>query len=220
MRLHNLKPRPGAKHRIKRLGCGESSGLGKTSGRGHKGQKSRSGGGVRIGFEGGQMPIFRRLPKKGFSNVRFAKVYAIANITDLEARFDDGATVNEESLRAAGLISGRYDRVKILGNGEITKKLTIEADKVSKSAQEKIESAGGSVNIIEHPVREKGVKSPANEAKAKAKARAKAKSAPAPVAEAAPEPDPTPEPVPEAPTPEAASESEAPAESEDEKPEV
>jgi large subunit ribosomal protein L15 len=168
MRLNNLKPRPGSKHRIKRLGCGESSGQGKTSGRGHKGQKSRSGGGVRIGFEGGQMPIFRRLPKKGFSNVRFATVYGVTNLSDLDSRFEDGATVNEETLRASGLINGRYDGVKILGSGEITKKLTIVADKISKSAQEKIEKAGGSVTIIEKPVREKGVKAPGNEAKAKA----------------------------------------------------
>lgn len=164
MRLNNLKPRPGAKHRTKRLGCGESSGLGKTSGRGNKGQKARSGGGVRIGFEGGQMPIFRRLPKKGFSNVRFATVYGITNLSDLEARFEEGATVDEASLRASGLINGRYDGVKILGSGEVTKSLSIIADKVSASAREKIEKAGGSVTIIVKPVREKGVGKPAAQA--------------------------------------------------------
>ena len=208
MRLNDLKPRPGAKHRIKRLGCGESSGLGKTCGRGHKGQKSRSGGGVRIGFEGGQMPIFRRLPKKGFSNVRFAKVYATANVSDLETRFDDGATIDEQALRDAGLISGRYDRVKILGNGELTKKLTVVADKVSKSAVEKIEKAGGSVSLIDHSPREKGVKAPGNEDKAKSKAKAK----PAPAA-AKPKAEPKPEPVEAAPAAAPVSE-EAPAETE------
>ncbi len=104
MNLHELKPNPGAKHRRKRLGCGESSGLGKTSGRGHKGQKSRSGGGVRPGFEGGQMPLHRRLPKKGFSNVQFAPKVAVVNVAQLNAKFEDGATVNEESLRAVFLI--------------------------------------------------------------------------------------------------------------------
>ena len=238
MRLNNLKPRPGAKHRIKRLGSGESSGLGKTCGRGHKGQKSRSGGGVRIGFEGGQMPIFRRLPKKGFSNVRFATVYAITNLSDLEARFEDGATVNEETLREAGLINGRYDAIKILGSGEITKKLSVVADKVSKSAQEKIEKAGGSVSLIEKPVREKGVKAPQNETKAKAKPAPKAAAPapePEPTPEPQPEPTPEPEPAPEAeaaaepeatpepaaePEEEAPEEGEAPAEEEGEKPEA
>ncbi|MGB0992741.1 MAG: 50S ribosomal protein L15 [Akkermansiaceae bacterium] len=145
MNLHNLKPRPGAKHRIKRLGCGESSGLGKTSGRGHKGQKSRSGGGVRPGFEGGQMPLHRRLPKRGFNNTRFQDKIAVVNVSSLEERFEDGATVNEESLRSARLIKGTYDGVKILGNGDLAKKLTVEGCKVSASAKEKIEKAGGSV---------------------------------------------------------------------------
>jgi large subunit ribosomal protein L15 len=197
MRLNNLKPRPGAKHRIKRLGCGESSGLGKTSGRGHKGQKSRSGGGVRIGFEGGQMPIFRRLPKKGFSNVRFATVYGITNLNELEERFEDGATVDEAALRESGLINGRYDGVKILGSGVITKKLKVVANKVSASAREKIEKAGGSVTIIEKPVREKGVKAPGNEGNPKAKPAPK--PAAKPVAAAPAEPEAAPEPEPEAP---------------------
>ena len=145
MNLHDLKPNRGAKHRRKRLGCGESSGLGKTSGRGHKGQKSRSGGGVRPGFEGGQMPLHRRLPKRGFNNTRFQDTIAIVNLQQLEAKFDDGATVDEESLRAVGLVTGQIDAIKVLGQGELTKKLTIKADAYSASAKEKIEKAGGSV---------------------------------------------------------------------------
>ncbi len=145
MNLHELKPNPGAKHRRKRLGCGESSGLGKTSGRGHKGQKSRSGGGVRPGFEGGQMPLHRRLPKKGFSNVAFRPTVAVVNVSQLNERFEDGATVNEEALRAIGLVSGRCDLVKVLGNGGLERKLTVAVDAVSASAKAKIEQAGGSV---------------------------------------------------------------------------
>jgi len=144
MNLHTLKPRPGAKHRVKRLGQGESSGHGKTSGKGHKGQKARSGGSIRLGFEGGQMPLIRRLPKRGFNNARFKTKYAVVNLSDLN-RFDDGASVDEQSLRAAGLVRGTIDGVKILGNGELTKKVSIVADKVSASAREKIEKAGGSV---------------------------------------------------------------------------
>ena len=145
MNLHNLKPRPGAKHRVKRLGCGESSGLGKTSGRGHKGQKSRSGGGVRPGFEGGQMPLHRRLPKCGFNNTRFQDKIAVVNVAALNDRFEDGATVNLESLKAARLVKGTYDGIKILGDGELTKKLTLEGCTVSTTAKEKIEKAGGSI---------------------------------------------------------------------------
>jgi large subunit ribosomal protein L15 len=145
MNLHELKPNRGAKHRRKRLGCGESSGLGKTSGRGHKGQKSRSGGGVRPGFEGGQMPLHRRLPKKGFSNVQFAPKVAVVNVAQLNAKFEDGATVTGETLRAAGLVNGRYDAVKVLGNGELERKLTVSVDAVSASARTKIEQAGGTV---------------------------------------------------------------------------
>ena len=145
MNLHELKPNPGAKHRRKRLGCGESSGQGKTSGRGHKGQKSRSGGGVRPGFEGGQMPLHRRLPKKGFSNVAFRPRVAVVNVAQLNERFEDGATVNEEALRANGLVSGRCDLVKVLGNGDLERKLTVAVDAVSASAKSKIEKAGGSV---------------------------------------------------------------------------
>lgn len=146
MNLHTLKPRPGSKHRVKRLGCGESSGHGKTSGKGHKGQKARSGGSIRLGFEGGQMPLIRRLPKRGFNNAAFKTNYAIVNLDTLN-QFDDGASVDEKSLLAAKLIRGNYDGVKILGSGELKKKLTIVADKVSASAKEKIEKAGGTVTI-------------------------------------------------------------------------
>jgi large subunit ribosomal protein L15 len=145
MKLHDLKPSPGAKHRRKRLGCGESSGLGKTSGRGHKGQKARSGGGVRTGFEGGQMPLHRRLPKKGFSNVRFRLNVAVVNVAQLNAKFEDGATVDRASLQASGLVGKRHDAIKILGKGELERKLTVAVDAVSASAREKIEKAGGAV---------------------------------------------------------------------------
>lgn len=146
MNLHTLKPRPGSKHRTKRLGQGESSGKGKTSGKGHKGQKARSGGSIRLGFEGGQMPLIRRLPKRGFNNAAFKTKYAVVNLRDLN-NFDDGSTVDEKSLLAAKLIRGNYDGVKILGTGEVTKKLSITADKISTSAREKIEKAGGSVSV-------------------------------------------------------------------------
>lgn len=145
MKLNELKPTPGSRHRRRRVGRGESSGLGKTCGKGHKGQKSRSGASIRPGFEGGQMPIMRRLPKKGFNNARFKTKYAIVNLVDLEAKFSDGDEVNEESLRACGLVKGVCDGVKLLANGEVTKKFTISVDKVSASAREKIEKAGGSV---------------------------------------------------------------------------
>jgi large subunit ribosomal protein L15 len=144
LRLHNLRPRPGARHRVKRLGCGESSGHGKTSGKGHKGQKARSGGSLRLGFEGGQMPLIRRLPKRGFNNAAFHKRYAIVNLSDLQD-FKSGSVVNEESLRAANLVRGNFDGIKILGGGELKHGLTIEAEKVSASAREKIEKAGGSI---------------------------------------------------------------------------
>ena len=145
MRLNDLKPQKGAKHRKKRLGNGESSGLGKTCGKGHKGQKSRAGCGIRPGFEGGQMPIFRRLPKRGFNNVTFATKYETLNVSELEAAFEDGAVVNEAALREAGIINRSLDGIKVLGDGELTKKLTVQVDKVSASAREKIEKAGGSV---------------------------------------------------------------------------
>ncbi len=146
MRLHELAPRPGAKHRTKRLGCGESSGHGKTSGKGHKGQKARSGGSIRLGFEGGQMPLIRRLPKRGFNNAAFKTKYALVNLVDLEA-MDVTGTINEAALREHGLVRGRFDGVKILGNGDVTKKLVIEADHISAPARAKIEAAGGSVTL-------------------------------------------------------------------------
>jgi len=149
MKLHTLRPNKGAKHRVKRLGKGESSGLGKTSGKGNKGQKARSGGNVRPGFEGGQMPLHRRLPKRGFNNSDFQDKIAVINCAQLEAKFADGATVNFESLKEARLIKGRYDAVKILGNGDLSKKLIIAVDSVSATAREKIEKAGGTINLAE-----------------------------------------------------------------------
>lgn len=145
MRLHDLKPTPGSKHRRRRVGRGESSGLGKTSGKGNKGQKARSGASIRPGFEGGQMPLARRLPKKGFNNAQFKTQYAIVNLVDLEIKFADGDEVNEQSLRNVGLVKGTFDGVKVLANGELTKKLTVAVEKVSATAKEKIEKAGGSV---------------------------------------------------------------------------
>ena len=146
MRLHELKTRPGSKHRVKRLGCGESSGHGKTSGKGHKGQKARSGGSIRLGFEGGQMPLIRRLPKRGFNNAAFKTSYALVNLADLE-QFADGLQVTEALLREKGLVNGRFDGLKILGRGELTKKLTVEADKFSEAARQAIEKAGGSAIV-------------------------------------------------------------------------
>jgi large subunit ribosomal protein L15 len=145
MRLHDLKPNAGAKHRRKRLGSGESSGHGKTSGKGHKGQKARSGGTIRPGFEGGQMPLHRRLPKRGFNNAAFKTVYGIVNLDDLEKRFDDGAAINEKLLRGAGLVRGSLNGVKVLGRGEISKKFHLEVDSISTSARKKIEEAGGTI---------------------------------------------------------------------------
>ncbi len=147
MRLHDLKPRPGAKHRRKRLGQGESSGRGKTAGRGGKGQTARSGSSIRIGFEGGQMPLIRRIPKRGFNNVRFGTRYIPINLTALNA-FDEGARVDEAALRKVGLINGRGDGVKVLGAGELTKKLTIAAHAFSASAKAKIEAKGGKCELV------------------------------------------------------------------------
>jgi large subunit ribosomal protein L15 len=143
MELHNLKPNPGAKHRTKRLGSGESSGLGKTSGKGNKGQKARSGSGTRVGFEGGQMPLHRRLPKRGFNNFDFRDVFIVVNVGDLDDRFDAGALVNEQTLREVGLVNGPCDKIKLLGDGEVEKAFTVCFHKVSKTAREKIEKAGG-----------------------------------------------------------------------------
>jgi len=147
MRLHDLKPRPGAKHRRKRLGQGESSGHGKTSGRGGKGQTARSGSSVRIGFEGGQMPLIRRLPKRGFNNARHTTRYVAVNLEALN-RFDEGARVDVESLKRAGLANGRWHGIKILGDGELTKKLQVSAHAFSASARAKIEAKGGACEVV------------------------------------------------------------------------
>jgi len=141
--LGNLSPNPGSTRPKKRVGRGPGSGRGKTSTKGHKGFKARSGGGIKPGFEGGQMPLQRRIPKRGFTNV-FAKEIAIVNVKDLE-RFDAGSTVDLESLVTSGLVSSKYKYVKILGNGEITKALTVSVDKLSESARKKIEAAGGKI---------------------------------------------------------------------------
>src|SRR5438105_10978247 len=146
LRLHNLRARPGARHRVKRLGIGESSGHGKTSGKGHKGQKARSGGSLRLGFEGGQMPLIRRLPKRGFNNAAFHKHYAIVNLSDLN-QFKAGSVVNEELLRESKLVRGDVAGIKILGDGDLKHALKIEADKVSESAKAKIEKAGGTITM-------------------------------------------------------------------------
>jgi large subunit ribosomal protein L15 len=146
MNLHSLKPRPGSKHRVKRLGCGESSGHGKTSGKGHKGQKARSGGSIRLGFEGGQMPLIRRVPKRGFNNAAFKTKFAIVNLESLNA-FDDGAAVDEKALLEAGLIRRPYELVKVLGSGELKKSLKITVDKASATAKSAIEKAGGTLTL-------------------------------------------------------------------------
>lgn len=147
MKLHNLRPNEGGGSKeTKRLGRGTGSGQGKTAGRGQKGQNSRSGGGVRPGFEGGQMPLYRRLPKRGFTNI-FAKEIATVNV-DVLNRFDDNTVVTPELLLSEGVIKNVYDGIKILGDGEINKKLTVKAHKFSKSAAEKIEAAGGKVEVI------------------------------------------------------------------------
>ena len=147
MKLHTMHPAEGATHSRKRLGRGVGSGLGKTSGKGHKGQNARSGGGVRPGFEGGQLPLFRRLPKRGFSNARFKTEYATINLSDLN-RFEDGAVVTPELLKEMGLVKNQLDGIKVLGNGTLEKKLTVKAHKFSSSAQEKIESIGGKTEVM------------------------------------------------------------------------
>jgi len=146
MNLHELAPAKGSVKPAYRKGRGPGSGNGKTAGRGHKGQNARSGGGVRIGFEGGQMPLQRRLPKRGFNNI-FAKTYVSVNVSALEV-FEAGATVDAASLIEAGIIKHEYDGIKILGGGELTKKLTVKAAKFSKTAQEKIAAAGGQTEVI------------------------------------------------------------------------
>ena len=147
MKLHELSPAAGSTKERKRIGRGAGSGQGKTAGKGHKGQKARAGRGMRAGFEGGQMPLQRRLPKRGFNNI-FRKEIVALNVADLNARFEDGAVVDVESLISAGLLKNSFDGVKILGNGELTKKLTVKANAFSESAKQKIEAAGGNAEVI------------------------------------------------------------------------
>ncbi len=146
MKIHELTPAPDSNKAVKRIGRGHGSGSGKTAGKGHKGQNARSGGGVRIGFEGGQMPLTRRIPKRGFNNI-FAAKYAIVNVSDLNA-FKEGTVVDTELLIASGLVKKAYDGIKVLGNGELTANLTVKAAKFSQSAIEKIEKAGGKAEVI------------------------------------------------------------------------
>ena len=147
MKLHELSPAAGSTKERKRIGRGAGSGQGKTAGKGHKGQKARAGRGMRPGFEGGQMPLQRRLPKRGFNNI-FRKEIVALNVADLEAKFADGADVNVETLKAAGLVKNSFDGIKILGNGELTKKLNVKANAFSASAKQKIEAAGGNAEVI------------------------------------------------------------------------
>jgi len=146
MKLHELKPAKGSTHKTKRVGRGVGSGWGKTAGRGNKGLKARSGGGVRPGFEGGQMPLHRRLPKRGFTNI-FKKVMAVVNVSDL-SRFESGAVVDPASLVRSGLVKGQNDGIKLLGRGDIDISLTVKLNAVSRSAKAKIEAAGGTVEVI------------------------------------------------------------------------
>ena len=147
MKLHTIRPNEGATTTRKRVGRGIGSGLGKTSGKGHKGQNARSGGGVRPGFEGGQLSLFRRLSKRGFSNARFKVRYATINLSDLN-KFEDGAVVTPELLKEMGLVKNRLDGIKVLGNGKLEKKLTVKAHKFSSTAQRKIESHGGKIEVM------------------------------------------------------------------------
>ena len=147
MKLHELEKNIGATHRRKRVGRGPGSGLGKTSGRGQKGQKARSGGSINPVFEGGQLPLYRRIPKRGFSNAKFKTVYATINVEDLN-RFEEGAVVTPALLKDAGLVKKQLDGVKVLGNGKLEKKLTIQANKFSESALEKIKEAGSKAEVI------------------------------------------------------------------------
>lgn len=146
MELHNLKPATGSRQKSKRVGRGTGSGLGKTSGRGHKGQKARSGGGVRLGFEGGQMPLQQRVPKRGFTNI-FKKEYAIINLLDLNG-FDSGTEVTPELLKETGIVKSFKDGIKVLGNGNLEKALTVKLHAYSKSAADKIAAAGGKAEVI------------------------------------------------------------------------
>ena len=147
MKLHTLYQPEGAVKERKRVGRGVATGTGKTAGKGHKGQNARSGGGVRPGFEGGQLPLFRRLPKRGFSNAPFKIEYATINVSDLD-KFEDGAVVTPELLKEMGILKQQLDGVKVLGNGELTKKITVKANRFSKTAVEKIEKMGGKAEVI------------------------------------------------------------------------
>ena len=147
MKLHELAPAVGSTKEVKRIGRGHGSGNGKTAGKGHKGQKARSGGSIRPGFEGGQMPLQRRMPKRGFNNI-FAKEFATVNVSELEKRFEDGAVVDAQALIESGAIKSAKDGIKILGNGELSKKLTVKAAKFTAGAQEKIEKAGGKAEVM------------------------------------------------------------------------
>jgi large subunit ribosomal protein L15 len=147
VKLFELQPAPGAKKTPMRKGRGHGTGNGKTAGRGHKGQNARSGGGVRPGFEGGQMPLYRRVPKRGFNNKIFAKVYSEVNVSALNS-FEDGEIITAELLKEKGIIKKINDGVAILGNGDLTKKLTVKASRFTKTASEKIEAAGGKVEVV------------------------------------------------------------------------
>ena len=148
MHLHDLSPAPGSRRKPKRLGCGVGSGTGKTAGKGHKGQKARTGGGVSRGFEGGQMPVQRRVPKRGFNNARHAVNYEVVNLGPLEERFESGAEITALELLSAGLIHGNLDGVKILATGELTKPFNVKASAFSAKAAEKIAAAGGKAEVI------------------------------------------------------------------------
>ena len=148
MKLHELQPAAGSVKDVKRIGRGHGSGQGKTAGKGHKGQKARSGGSIRPGFEGGQMPLQRRMPKRGFNNI-FAKEYATVNVSELEKRFESGAVVDAAALIESGAIKDAKDGIKILGDGELSKNITVKAVKFTASAKEKIEKAGGTAEVIE-----------------------------------------------------------------------
>ena len=147
MKLNSLYPNEGATKSRKRVGRGPGSGLGKTSGKGHKGQNARSGGGVRPGFEGGQLPLFRRLPKRGFTNAMFKTTYAVINLSDLN-KFENGAEVTPEILKNMGIVKNLKDGIKVLGNGTLEKKLTVKANKFSLKAKEAIEKSGGKIEVI------------------------------------------------------------------------
>ena len=147
MKIHELSPAPGSNRPVKRIGRGPASGQGKTAGKGHKGQKARTGRGMNPGFEGGQMPLQRRLPKRGFNNI-FAKEIAIVNVAALDAAFDNGAVVDPAALIEKGLVKKALDGVKVLGHGEISKALTVQANAFSESAKQKIEAAGGKTEVI------------------------------------------------------------------------